>query len=124
MFTVALRFAHVIGQFQNNLKAWGKIQLFNFTNFLGHSKKGELNFLKQTDSSVPKSTSATSHSSAPIQTIVFLNQDSRASLLPCSGSLRKDSKHCSNVKPHIIQMLQGMVLGGPDSEPPGCEIYE
>lgn len=46
MFTVALRFAHVIGQFQNNLEASEKIQLFHFTNVLGHSKKGELNFLK------------------------------------------------------------------------------
>lgn len=35
------------GQFQNNLKALGKTQLFYFLNFLGHSKKGELNFLKQ-----------------------------------------------------------------------------
>ena len=45
-FTVTLRFAHITGQFQNNVKALGKTQLFYFLNFLGHSKKGELNFLK------------------------------------------------------------------------------
>ena len=44
-FTVTLRFAHITGQFQNNLKALGKTQLFYFLNFLGHSKKGELDFL-------------------------------------------------------------------------------
>lgn len=32
--------------FRNNLKALGKTQLFYFLNFLGHSKEGELNFLK------------------------------------------------------------------------------
>lgn len=109
------------GWFQNNLKALGKTQLFHFINFLGHSRKGELNFLKQKTSQF-----LNLHQLLPIHQILSKQQFVSIQILELQfillslapfGERKAGISLTSSLVGHTH--LQRMVLGGPDSKSAG-----